>query len=201
MDCTNLGPISHIDWIEEVIPVFGKILITPADVVTKRTSYYPTYFIFILGCAVLFIVTVAIKQIKDAENKKVFTNRVTVLKISQEKFDEEISFDEVFKLSKETNSIKNEEKIQEGTVAVLSENILKEKIEVSFQHETESLSSNKDYSVQLENILPQKNEKFAGIDHSKRQWCYYQEFKLEDVEWIKKIKTFKITKVIGRKKF
>ena len=106
----------------------------------------------------------------------------------------------MFKLSKETNSIKNEEKIQEGTVAVLSENILKEKIEVSFQHETESLSSNKDYSVQLENILPQKNEKFAGIDHSKRQWCYYQEFKLEDVEWIKKIKTFKITKVIGRKK-
>ena len=162
----------------------------------KRTSYYPTYVIFISACAVLFLVTVAIARIKDAEKKKHFSEGGTVLKISQEKLLKEISFYEVFKLSKESKSIQNEKKINEGTVAVSSENILKEKVELRFQHETESLSSNEHYSVQLENTLPQKNEKFVRLNDYKKKGCYHQEFEIEDVEWIRKINTFKITKVL-----
>jgi len=193
------GPITHIEWIEEVIPLFGRILITQNDVRTKTAPCYPTYVMIILGCAVLLLTTVAIKQTKkekDVGKKESFDDEVNVLNPSQETF-----VDEVFKLSKETDTIEHEENILEEKVADLSDTLLKEKIEVSFQHGTASLSSTQDYSVQLENILPQqKHEKIVKIDHSKREWCYYQEFELEDVEWIRKIKTFKITKVFGQKR-
>ena len=184
--------------------MFGRILITQADVRTKAAPSYPTYVIIILGCAVLLLTTVAIKQTKkakDVEKKEIFDDGMNVLNLSREEIDKETFFDEVFKLSQETDTIEHEENILEEKVADLSDNILKEKIEVSFQHGTASLSSTQDYSVQLENILPQqKNEKIVRIDHSEREWCYYQEFELEDVEWIKKIKTFKITKVFGQKR-
>ena len=183
--------------------MFGRILITQADVRTKTAPNYPTYVLIILGCAALLLTSVTIKQTQKAkyvEKKEISDDGVNVLNLSQEKVDQETFVEEVFK-SKETDTIEHGENNLEEKVSDLSDNILKEKIEVSFQHGTASLSSTQDYSVQLENILPQqKDEKIVKIDHSKREWCYYQEFELEDVEWIRKIKTFKITKVFCQKR-
>ena len=186
--------------------MFGRILITQADVRTKTAPNYPTYVMIILGCAALLLTSVTIKQTQKAkyvEKKEISDDGVNVLNLSQEKVDQETFVEEVFKLSKETDTIEHGENNLEEKVSDLSDNILKEKIEVSFQHGTASLYSTQDYSVQLENILPQqKDEKIVKIDHSKtkREWCYYQEFELEDVEWIRKIKTFKITKVFFQKR-
>ena len=184
--------------------MFGRILITQADVRTKTAPNYPTYVMIILGCAALLLTLVTIKQTQKAkyvEKKEISDDGVNVLNLSQEKVDQETFVEEVFKLSKETDTIEHGENNLEEKVSDLSDNILKEKIEVSFQHGTASLYSTQDYSVQLENILPQqKDEKIVKIDHSKREWCYYQEFELEDVEWIRKIKTFKITKVFFQKR-
>ena len=89
--------------------------------------------------------------------------------------------------------VENDEQIEETKVPV--DNKLKEEIEVSFQHETGHLSSNQEYSVLIGNILSRKTDEFNRKEQFKREWCYYQEFELEDVDWIRKIKTFKITKV------
>ena len=186
--------------------MFGRILITQADVRTKTAPNYPTYVMIILGCAALLLTSVTIKQTQKAkyvEKKEISDDGVNVLNLSQEKVDQETFVEEVFKLSKETDTIEHGENNLEEKVSDLSDNILKEKIEVSFQHGTASLYSTQDFSVQLEKILPQqKDEKIVKIDHSKikREWCYYQEFELEDVEWIRKIKTFKITKVFFQKR-
>ena len=275
---TKLGPITHIDWIEEVIPVFGKILISQTDLVTKSKSSCSTFANIIMGCAGLFLITVTIrksKYTKDIEKKEVFLDEVDITKISkqeetekkeifidqvnrckfpqdrqveikehsldegnlhklsqaQEKnkviihletdplysnkqnvenreknqeqnFQEESTLKEEIKVSiqhKTDNFYSNQETVEndeqiEGT-KVPVDNTLKEKIEVSFQHETGSVSSNQEYSVQLGNILSRKTDEYDRIENSKREWCYYQEFELEDVDWIRKIKTFKITKV------
>ena len=275
---TKLGPITHIDWIEEVIPVFGKILISQTDTVTKSKSSCSTFANIIMGCAGLFLITVTIrksKYTKDIEKKEVFLDEVDITKISKQEETEkkEIFIDQVIrckfpqdrqveikehsldegnihKLSQaqeknkviihheteplnsnkqsvenreknqeqnfqEENTLKeeikvsiqhktdilysnqetveNDEQIEETKVPV--NNTLKEKIEVSFQNEIGSVSTNQEYSVQLGNFLSKKTGEFDRIEHSKREWCYYQEFELEDVDWIRKIKTFKITKV------
>ena len=70
----------------------------------------------ILGCAVLLLTTVSIKQTKKAKDigkKESFDDGVNVLNPSQEKVDKEIFVDEVFKLSQETDTIEHEENILE----------------------------------------------------------------------------------------
>ena len=228
----QLGPITHIDWIEKVVPVFGKILITHTDIGIKTKPSCSTNAKFIMGCAGLFVISITIKKLKyatDIEKKEPSDNKVNNGHISKEKEsqkknvfsdkEEEIEkkenyIDEVntFNLLQEkqididhkvspsfkTDTFENQMMIIEPQIAVLLDNTLKEKIEVSFQYETVSVCSSQDYSVQLENKSSKKKEyEFDRIEHSKREWCYYQEFELEDIEWIRKIKTFKITKVFS----
>lgn len=176
-----------------------------------------------MGCAGLFVISITINKLKyarDFEKKETSNEKVNKEKegkiqkaLSDKEDKREIYFDEVntFKLlqlqekqintdqkvspSFKTETIENEEMIIEPQIPVLSDNTLKEKIEISFQYETVSLCSNQEYSVQLENKSSNKKYEVNKTENSKREWCYYQEFELEDIEWIRKIKTFKITKV------
>ena len=212
---SKLGPITHVDWIEEVIPVFGKILITQTDISTEYKSTCPKLAVFTIGCTGIILTLVTIKKFKhkkDFEKKEVIRDKE---KVSNNYEKQQIEINDTFtddsntfnlcplKQNKEGDkgieTIEIEKDIHETELSNVTDNILKEKIEVSFEDGTVSLNSNQEYSVQLDNMKHMKNNISERKENSKKQWCYYQEFELEDVEWIRKIKTFKITKVQSKK--
>ena len=83
-----------------MIPVFGKILISQADLEIKTKSSCSTFAKFLMGCAGLFLITVTIrksKYTKDIEKKDVILDEVDITKISKNEQNQkkEIFIDEV----------------------------------------------------------------------------------------------------------
>ena len=69
--------------------------------------------------------------------------------------------------------------------------VIQEKIKVNPARISESLQQNPE-EVQPH---PKDDKRNTNVGKIKRNWCYANNQQMDDIDWITKIKTFKITKV------
>ena len=207
----SLGPISEVEWVEEVVPVFGKIQAVKKSEGSPRKeegSKGPLIFLVTGSAVVGAAIWISKRDVSEKEKPKQQNvkceERNVELQDVQHRYEEKRHFN-----SPETLDIKCKDISCEVKVKVKdSKEEVKPQIEKDEREkippQTVSKPCIKDESRQTVSkpSIRQVEEaqvvsKPQGNPQVKRKWCYPENLDFEEPEWITKIKTFKITKVGG----